>query len=71
MKQTTMIFIITMVTRSLRTLNSWQGITYAINGVPTKIIIDKNAYIRFQDNSGGSNIEELIRDLDIKIKLVR
>ncbi len=44
---------------------------YAINGVPTKIVIDKNGNIRFQDNSGGTNIEELIRDLDTKILLAK
>ncbi len=44
---------------------------YAINGVPTKVVIDKKGYIRFQDNSGGGNIEELVRDLDIKIQLVQ
>ncbi len=44
---------------------------YAINGVPTQIVIDKKGYIRFQDNSGGNNIAELIRDLDTKIRLVK
>ncbi|MFT3677766.1 MAG: redoxin domain-containing protein [Chitinophagaceae bacterium] len=44
---------------------------YAINGVPTKIVIDKNGLMRFQDNSGGSNIEEIVRDLDIKIELAK
>jgi thiol-disulfide isomerase/thioredoxin len=44
---------------------------YAINGVPTQIMIDKKGYIRFQDNSGGNNTTELIRDLDTKILLIK
>ncbi|TJY61498.1 TlpA family protein disulfide reductase [Sphingobacterium alkalisoli] len=44
---------------------------YGINGIPTKVVIDKEGFIRFQNAGGEPNVEKLVKELDTKIELAK
>lgn len=44
---------------------------FGIQGIPTKIIIDKEGYTRFQSAGSSSVVDEVVREMDAKIQLVK
>jgi len=44
---------------------------YGIQGIPAKVIIDKEGFIRFQNSGSESNVEKLVKELDTKIALAK
>lgn len=44
---------------------------YGIYGIPTKVIIDKNGYIRFQAAGTDEGAEKLVQELEVMISLVK
>ncbi|MCL7988216.1 redoxin family protein [Sphingobacterium sp. lm-10] len=44
---------------------------YGIQGIPAKVIIDKEGFIRFQNSGSESNVDKLVKELDTKITLAK
>lgn len=44
---------------------------FGIKSIPTKIIIDKNGFIRFRTTGGGATIEETAKEMQAMIELAR
>ncbi|MFD2598214.1 trypsin-like peptidase domain-containing protein [Sphingobacterium corticis] len=44
---------------------------YGVEGIPNKIIIDKEGYIRFQTAGSGSDIEKIVSEISTKIEMVK
>jgi len=44
--------------------------SYNVTGLPTKIIVDKDGYIRFHNAGGTSEVEKIVNEIDIKIELI-
>lgn len=44
---------------------------YKLPGIPTKVIIDKEGYIRFQSSGSEVVIDKLVKELDVKIDLAK
>lgn len=44
---------------------------YKLPGIPTKVIIDKDGFIRFQSAGSEAVVEKLVKELDVKIDLAK
>lgn len=44
---------------------------YDVKGIPNKVIIDKEGFIRLQSAGSGRNIEQIITEMSAKIELVK
>lgn len=44
---------------------------YGIQGIPAKVIIDKEGFIRFQNSGSEPNVDKLVKELDTKIALAK
>jgi len=44
---------------------------YGVKGIPTKVIIDKDGFIRFQSSGGGADVEKIVHEISTKIELAR
>lgn len=44
---------------------------YGIQGIPAKVVIDKEGFIRFQNSGSEANVEKLVKELDTKIELAK
>lgn len=44
---------------------------YGVQGIPTKVFIDKEGFIRFQSSGGSDNVEKIVNEMETKIELMR
>ncbi|SFT13880.1 TlpA family protein disulfide reductase [Sphingobacterium wenxiniae] len=44
---------------------------YGVQGIPTKVVIDKEGFIRFQSAGGSPNVQEVVTEMETKIELAR
>lgn len=44
---------------------------YGVKGIPTKVIIDKDGFIRFQSSGSGADVEKIVHEISTKIELAR
>lgn len=44
---------------------------YEVQGIPTKVFIDKEGFIRFQSAGGSDNVEAIVNEMTTKIDLMR
>lgn len=44
---------------------------FGVTGIPTKIFIDQNGMIRFVSVGGNANVEDVVNEIDAKIRLLR
>src|SRR5690606_10784107 len=44
---------------------------YGVRGIPTKVVIDKEGFIRFQSAGGSSDVEKVVSEMETKIELAR
>lgn len=44
---------------------------YGVKGIPTKVVIDKDGFIRFQSSGGGADVEKIVHEISTKIELAR
>lgn len=44
---------------------------YGIKGIPTKVIIDKEGFIRFQSSGGDADVEKIVKEISTKIELAK
>lgn len=44
---------------------------YEVKGIPNKVIIDKEGFIRIQSAGSGRNIEQIVTEISAKIELVK
>lgn len=44
---------------------------YRVSGIPHKVIIDKNGFIRFESSGSTSNISRIVSEMEAKIELAR
>lgn len=44
---------------------------YGVRGIPTKVFIDKEGFIRFQSAGGSDNVEKIVNEMETKIELMR
>ena len=55
-------------------MNDWNkriATRYDVEALPTKIIIDKNGYIRFHSSGTSSSIDDIMDDLSTRIEIVK
>lgn len=44
---------------------------YGINGIPAKVVIDKEGFIRFQSSGGEADVEKIVNEISAKIELAK
>ena len=44
---------------------------YGVKGIPHKVVIDKEGFIRFESSGGGSDVDKIVNELESKIELAR
>lgn len=44
---------------------------YGVKGIPTKVVIDKEGFIRFQSSGGSDDVEKIVNEMETKIDLVK
>lgn len=44
---------------------------YGVQGIPTKVVIDKEGFIRFQAAGGSDNVQEIVTEMETKIELAK
>lgn len=44
---------------------------YGVKGIPHKVVIDKEGYIRFQSSGGSADVEKIVNEMSTKIELAR
>jgi hypothetical protein len=44
---------------------------YGVRGIPHKVVIDKEGFIRFEASGSGSDIDKIVAELDTKIELAK
>ncbi|WP_312338642.1 TlpA disulfide reductase family protein [Sphingobacterium sp.] len=44
---------------------------YGVGGIPTKVVIDKDGFIRFQSSGSGSDVEKIVNEMSNKIELAK
>jgi len=44
---------------------------YGVNGIPHKVVIDKEGFIRFESSGGSSDIEKIVNEMTAKIDLAK
>lgn len=44
---------------------------YGVRGIPTKIIIDKEGFIRFESSGGGTEVYKVVNEMTAKIELAK
>lgn len=44
---------------------------YGVKGIPHKVVIDKEGFIRFESSGSGSDIEKIVNEMETKIELAR
>lgn len=55
-------------------MNDWNkriATRYDVEALPTKIIIDKNGYIRYHSSGTSSSIDDIMDDLSTRIEIVK
>lgn len=45
--------------------------SYGVQGIPHKVIIDKNGSIRFESSGGSADVDKIVNELTTKIELAR
>ncbi|MGN0003113.1 MAG: TlpA family protein disulfide reductase, partial [Sphingobacterium composti] len=44
---------------------------YGVKGIPHKVVIDKEGFIRFESSGSGSDIDKIVSEMETKIELAR
>src|SRR5690606_14486945 len=44
---------------------------YGVKGIPTKVVIDKEGFIRFQSSGGSDDVEKIVNEMETKIDLAK
>lgn len=44
---------------------------YGVKGIPHKVVIDKEGFIRFESSGGSADIEKIVSEMETKIELAR
>lgn len=44
---------------------------YGVKGIPHKVVIDKEGFIRFESSGGTADIEKIVNEMETKIELAR
>ncbi|WP_437918073.1 trypsin-like peptidase domain-containing protein [Sphingobacterium sp. LRF_L2] len=44
---------------------------YNIKGIPNKVVIDKEGFIRFQSSGSGTDVDRIVNEISTKIEIVR
>lgn len=44
---------------------------YGVRGIPHKVVIDKEGFIRFESSGGSADIEKIVNEMETKIELAR
>lgn len=45
--------------------------SYGVNGIPHKVVIDKEGFIRFESSGGIADVEKIVNEMETKIELAR
>jgi len=45
--------------------------SYGVNGIPHKVVIDKEGFIRFESSGGNADVEKVVNEIETKIELAR
>lgn len=44
---------------------------YGVKGIPHKVVIDKEGFIRFESSGGHDDVEKIVKEMETKIELAR
>jgi len=44
---------------------------YGVKGIPHKVVIDKEGFIRFESSGGSADVEKIVNEMETKIELAR
>jgi peroxiredoxin len=44
---------------------------YGVDGIPHKVVIDKEGFIRFEASGGSADVEKVLTEMETKIELAR
>ena len=44
---------------------------YGVEGIPTKVVIDKEGFIRFKTTGGGADVDKIVNEMSAKIELAK
>lgn len=44
---------------------------YGVQGIPTKVFIDKEGFIRFQSSGGSADVSQVVGEMEAKIELIK
>ena len=44
---------------------------YGVKGIPHKVVIDKEGFIRFESAGGSADVEKIVNEMETKIELAR
>jgi thiol-disulfide isomerase/thioredoxin len=44
---------------------------YGVKGIPAKVVIDKEGFIRFQSSGSGADVEKIVNEISAKIELAK
>lgn len=44
---------------------------YGVRGIPHKVVIDKEGFIRFESSGGSADVEKIVAEMEAKIELAR
>ncbi|HMR18124.1 MAG TPA: redoxin domain-containing protein [Sphingobacterium sp.] len=44
---------------------------YGVRGIPHKVVIDKEGFIRFESSGGSADVEKIVSEMETKIELAR
>lgn len=45
--------------------------SYGVKGIPHKVVIDKEGFIRFESSGGIADVEKIVKEMETKIELAR
>lgn len=45
--------------------------SYDVKGIPHKVVIDKEGYIRFESSGGSADVEKVVNEMETKVELAR
>lgn len=44
---------------------------YGVSGIPHKVVIDKEGFIRFESSGGSPDVDKVVNEMETKIELAR
>lgn len=44
---------------------------YGVRGIPHKVVIDKEGFIRFESSGGSADVDQIVKEMETKIELAR